>query len=266
MSLNNNVPDWVFTIFCPLLGVIITNIMFLSPFPTVFNAIKVKELGNLNPLPWIPIVLNCFGWSLYACMKRDHFVFWSNFPGLLSGVFFVVTAIKLLYISNKESDLKNLKIVENLFFFAFLFWGIIAMLSAMAFGKSEQQRESAAFFVGIVSCLMAVVYYIAPLSNMVKIIKTRNSSSLYPPTLFANLSCTMLWVIYGFAIGDPVIWSPNAISLVFAVAQIILYVAFTPLRVNVRKVTLLKALSSGDVVPNGDTDVHNPIDQPLNHL
>jgi len=139
------------------------------------------------------------------------------------------------------------------------------MLSAMAFGKSDQQRELAAFFIGIVSCLMAILYYIAPLSKMLQIIKTRNASSLYPPTLFANLLCTMLWVIYGFAIADPVIWSPNAISLVFAIAQIILYIAFAPFQIHVKKVTLLKGLTSSDVLPNNDTDVHNPIDQPLNH-
>jgi len=97
--------------------------MFLSPIPTVLNAIKMKELGDLNPLPWIPIVLNCFGWALYACMKRDHFVFWSNFPGLVSGVFYVVTAIKLLYSSDKESDKHTLKVVERFIFVCFLFGG-----------------------------------------------------------------------------------------------------------------------------------------------
>jgi len=223
------VPTWVYDILAPLLGVLICTVMFLSPIVVVRKAIKNNDLGDLNPLPWLAIVVNCFGWALYGCMRRDYFVFWSNFPGFVCGVYYVVSAIKILTTQQERpTSIRQLKVIEGIFYGAFIFWGIVGMIAALVLGESTTQRETAAFLVGIICCVAAVTYYIAPLVAMFQIIRSRDSSSLYPPTLIANLLNATLWSIYGYAIHDPLIWVPNSISLVLSIVQVILCALFWP--------------------------------------
>jgi solute carrier family 50 protein (sugar transporter) len=41
-------------------------------------------------------VLNCIGWMIYGCQKRDWYLFWANLPGLLLGLYYSVTCLTLL--------------------------------------------------------------------------------------------------------------------------------------------------------------------------
>jgi solute carrier family 50 protein (sugar transporter) len=41
------------------------------------------------------------------------------------------------------------------------------------------------------------IYYIAPLTSLVQVLKERDSSSIYWPLSLANLANAMLWMVYG---------------------------------------------------------------------
>ena len=47
------------------------------------------------------------------------------------------------------------------------------------------------------------------------------SESLYLPMIFMNLVTAMMWVVYGL-VGrpDPMVWAPNFIGVLLAVAQV----------------------------------------------
>ena len=49
-------PTWLVDVFVPTLGVIICNIMWISPYQQVSKARKSKELGNLNAIPFVVTV------------------------------------------------------------------------------------------------------------------------------------------------------------------------------------------------------------------
>ena len=53
------------TTIAPSVGAVICNLMFLSPLSSVLRARKGRELGYLNPIPWVAIVGNT-GTSLNA--------------------------------------------------------------------------------------------------------------------------------------------------------------------------------------------------------
>jgi hypothetical protein len=45
------------------------------------------------------------------------------------------------------------------------------------------------------------LYYIAPLTSLFKVLKERDSSSIYWPLSLANLANAMLWMVYGMVRG-----------------------------------------------------------------
>jgi hypothetical protein len=56
-------------------------------------------LQEFNPLPVAMITANCIGWTIYACIIGDAFVFAVNFPGFLMGLYMVATCAQ--YASQK---------------------------------------------------------------------------------------------------------------------------------------------------------------------
>jgi solute carrier family 50 protein (sugar transporter) len=51
-------------------------------------------LQEVNPLPFIAMAANGMGWLAYGLHIHDYFVFGSNVPALLLGVFYVMTCSK----------------------------------------------------------------------------------------------------------------------------------------------------------------------------
>jgi len=179
-----------------------------------------KDIESLNPLPWCVIFLNCFGWALYGCFRKDYFIFFSNFPAVCLSLFYCISAIKLLSIRDLREDSYTIAMIESLLVCGSVLWGIITMVAGISLGPS--QFEAAALLVGYSSCVCTVVYYGAPLSTIRKVCKNRNSASLFLPMILANLVNAILWTAYGIAIVDWVLVGPNALGIVFAVLQIII--------------------------------------------
>jgi len=43
--------------------------MFFAPFMDVQKAIARGSIGDLNPLPWVFMLGNCTGWTLYSILN-----------------------------------------------------------------------------------------------------------------------------------------------------------------------------------------------------
>jgi hypothetical protein len=55
--------QWITETLCPLLGVVICNVMWASPLLLVLDARRSKSMGKVNPIPFAVIVVNCIGES-----------------------------------------------------------------------------------------------------------------------------------------------------------------------------------------------------------
>lgn len=54
-----------------------------------------RPLQELNPLPYPVIFCNCICWLVYAMLTNDWFLYFGNLPGMLLGIFFVMSTIRL---------------------------------------------------------------------------------------------------------------------------------------------------------------------------
>ena len=67
--------DTFTTRIAPTLGTVVANCMFLSGLPAVLGARRAGSLGDLNPVPWAFVLVNCLAWLHYSyltCVSRPR--------------------------------------------------------------------------------------------------------------------------------------------------------------------------------------------------
>jgi solute carrier family 50 protein (sugar transporter) len=241
-----------FTIVCPTIGVIICIFMFGSPMKEILNARSSKDLGTLNPVPFAVIIFNCIGWMTYGIMIRDYFVFWSNLPGLCFGTFFSLSSLQLLARRDTPKDQQNIFIIEILIVSSIFFWSFMAMITCIGMDNIT----NGAAVIGSLACIASILYYSAPLSTAVTVIRTRDASSLFAPMISINLANALLWVFYGaIGVNNPLIWVPNIIGVILATFQLSLVFVFK------KKPKSTTAVADKKVYDNAD--IHTTADNPL---
>ena len=210
---------WVTDVFAPTLGTIICNVMWLSPLLAVLEARRKRDLGNVNPVPFAVTVANCVAWTMYGCMRRDYFVFFSNATGLCLGLFYSLSAISLL--SLKRADTQRLELMTIMLIAAAVFWCFMAMVACIAYPDDPTSKEQGIVFIGTLGMGFSLAYYGSPLSTMVQVVKKRDSSSLHLPMVATSLLNAFMWVIYGYvAKNDVSLWLPNAVGCVLCSGQL----------------------------------------------
>lgn len=89
-------------------------------------------------------------------------------------------------------------------------------------GNLTQQQ----MVIGICCDFFTILYYGAPLNTMAKVIRERDSSSLFPPLIVVNMVASSMWTVYGAAINNINVFLPNVIGASLAALQLILIVVF----------------------------------------
>lgn len=93
---------------CPVVGIFFTNSMFLAPLKDLQTAVNNGQgLNGLNPTPWAFMLGICLGWTAYAIMTKDWFLFFADGPGTLVSVWLNMGAIKLLYSAHYQKQTRN---------------------------------------------------------------------------------------------------------------------------------------------------------------
>lgn len=215
-------------VVCPSAGLVICLFMWFSPFPAVLKARQSRDLGSLNPMPFVAMIFNCIGWTMYGCMQNDIFLFLGNISGLLLGLFYAITSLTIIAKKSANEEFSDqFLILEGLVLFAFFFWCVVAYVSVTAFTSFDDPKEQGAVLVGTLGAVFSIAYYAAPLSTMVRVVIARDSSSLYFPMILVNLVNAFLWTSYGaFGVNDINIWLPNALGIILSCSQIFLIFLF----------------------------------------
>lgn len=115
-------PIWIVTLLCPTIGTIICNIMWSAALPAILIARKELELGSLNPMPFLAMIFNCIGWTIYSMQLRDFFIFFSNCTGLTLGLFYILTSLRLMGRKDDKKSKEMVELCEGLLVFIVGFW------------------------------------------------------------------------------------------------------------------------------------------------
>ncbi len=198
--------EWV----APIFGVCIANTMFFTPMRAVLRARKEGDLGDLNPIPWPAITGNCAAWLGYSYFKRDWFVYLANQPGFLMGLFYTFSAVGL-------SSSRTRDVMTAIFLALGLVLPTIAVVLNLPMHAYDEEKK--AFVWGMVCNLILVCYYSAPLSTLWTVVQTKSAATLHWPSCLMNLINGTCWVLYGFAIKDYFILSPNVAGMALSLVQ-----------------------------------------------
>jgi len=117
--------------------------------------------------------------------------------------------------------------VEYLLLFTCVLWPLLAFINAMFLDSSPETRLQGTQIIGGFGSAFGLLYYFAPLSTLHTVIKEKDSSSIYLPTIFVNMVNATCWVIYGLlGVKDVIVWGPNAVGLLIGTTQAIIGMSY----------------------------------------
>ena len=205
--------ELLLTRIAPSFGTVAANAMFLSVARAVLAVRESGSIGDLNAVPLVCIVGNCAAWLGYSFATKNGYIFASNLPGLLLGLFYTMTAVKYAPDAARKS-------IEKLLI------GYAGIIGAGGFAAATGIFGSAQAVFGMLANALLVLYYSAPLSTLAKVISTRSAASLHAPLCFMNGFNGLMWTAYGLAVADPFVWAINGLGAVLAAVQLMLVGVF----------------------------------------
>ncbi|KAJ3683746.1 hypothetical protein LUZ60_013973 [Juncus effusus] len=193
-------------------GNFLSFMVILAPVPTFYRVYKKKSTESFHSAPYIVALLSAMVWLYYAILTRDVFLLTINGGACVMETIYLV--IYLTY-APKNAMVLTLKIISML---------NIACYSCLVFFTfyfSDGKRRVE--IAGWISSSLAVFVFIAPLSIIKQVIKTR-SVEYMPFTLSLSLTLSaVVWFCYGLLKKDTFVAVPNVMGFMFGVAQMILY-------------------------------------------
>ncbi|KAI9330782.1 hypothetical protein DFJ73DRAFT_858157 [Zopfochytrium polystomum] len=187
----------------PSLGGVTGLLLFIGPLPAVFAAVKSKQIGSLNALPFALITANCLGWILYGSLIKDYFVFTPNLIGWSIGS---TAAVLLFPLTDEKTQRNTLLALVGLSTVVFIMAGIAFISLSFDTGK---------LVVGFAANIALVFFYASPLTTFATVIRSKDS-----------LINGGLWGVYGLVSTDFFIAVPNIIGAFLAIFQLVLLALF----------------------------------------
>uniref|UniRef100_K3WEY3 Bidirectional sugar transporter SWEET n=1 Tax=Globisporangium ultimum (strain ATCC 200006 / CBS 805.95 / DAOM BR144) TaxID=431595 RepID=K3WEY3_GLOUD len=195
--------------------------MFLSPAPTVYRIHKTKVIGEVSVIPLVSLLANTHSWVVYGLLSGSLFpIFTAAAIGEIAALVFI--AVYVIHTTDKAYALKAAGFAAT---FAVIFT-TYAVLGR--FGVTNQSHSQVADWAGYIAIVVSLVLNASPFETVVKVIKTKSSSSIPIWLSAAGVVSNALWVVYGFIDDDMIVAIPNACWTIFGVVQVALYVAYSP--------------------------------------
>lgn len=142
---------------------------------------------------------NCAGWVGYAFVLSNFYILIPNYVGVcVSLVFLVISA------SASPPRMRDLLALSMLFF------AVVILSAGVVSVFAKLDKDTLQKLWGYTTVAMLVIYYAAPLSMALHVLRSRCSASLHPWLVALNCANGTLWTVYGAAVGDAFIYGPNA--------------------------------------------------------
>lgn len=110
-------------------------------------------------------------------------------------------------------------------------------------GVTGQSKDSTATVVGIIANIASFIMFSSPFETIVKVVRTKDASSMPIHLCFVGAVGNSVWVIYASLVLDVIILVPNVICSAIGWMQVIVYMIYHPKR----------------AVANRDKQTHSPV-------
>ncbi|KAK8954827.1 Bidirectional sugar transporter SWEET4 [Platanthera zijinensis] len=192
--------------------------LFFSPLPTFIRIWKKKSVEEFSVIPYVATLLNCMLWMVYGLPivhPNSTLVLTINAAG---------TAIELCYVilylvfSDGPKRLKALL----LFLGDLAIVGVVSAIVLIFFHTHERRS----LIIGILCVIFCIIMYLAPLTVMSSVIKTKSVEYMPLSLSVASFFNGLCWTIYALIRFDLYITIPNTLGLLFSITQLVLHVLY----------------------------------------
>uniref|UniRef100_A0A0D9XA69 Bidirectional sugar transporter SWEET n=1 Tax=Leersia perrieri TaxID=77586 RepID=A0A0D9XA69_9ORYZ len=194
-------------------GNIISFCVFLAPVATFLQVYKKKSTGGFSSVPYVVALFSSVLWIFYALVK-------TNSRPLLTinafgcGVEAAYIIIYLIYAPRKA----RLRTLAYFFLLDVAAFALIVVVTIYFVAKPHQVK-----FLGSVCLAFSMAVFVAPLSIIFKVIKTKSVEFMpIGLSVFLTLSA-VAWFCYGLFTKDPYVMYPNVGGFFFSCVQMGLY-------------------------------------------
>ncbi|XP_058200203.1 bidirectional sugar transporter NEC1-like [Rhododendron vialii] len=200
-----------------ILGNIVSFMVFLAPVPTFYKIYKKKSTQGFQAIPYSVALFSAVLLLYYAFLKKSNGLMIITINSIGCAIEATYLTIFIIY-ATKESKIYTTKL---LLLFNVGACGLI-MLGTSLFSKGDTRIS----VVGWICAVFSVCTFVAPLSIMRLVIKTKSVEYMPFALSFFLTLCAVMWFFYGFLIHDYFIATPNILGFTFGVVQMVLYLIY----------------------------------------
>ncbi|KAH7837438.1 hypothetical protein Vadar_013897 [Vaccinium darrowii] len=200
-----------------ILGNIVSFMVFLAPVPTFHKICKKKSTQGFQSIPYSVALFSAMLYLYYAFVKTNNGLMIITINSVGCAIEATYLTLFMIY-ATKESKIYTTKL---LLLFNVGAYGLI-IIGTFLFSKGPLRIS----IVGWICAVFSVCTFIAPLSVMRLVIKTKSVEYMPFALSFFLTLCAVMWFFYGFLINDFYIATPNILGFIFGVAQMVLYLIY----------------------------------------
>mmetsp|Transcript_56831 Transcript_56831/g.128795 ORF Transcript_56831/g.128795 Transcript_56831/m.128795 type:complete len:280 (+) Transcript_56831:102-941(+) len=163
----------------PAVGVGVTNAMMLSTIPPILAARHRGSLKRGASVAHLALVFpSCVAWTVFALATKNPYIFLSNGPGVLIGIFLFLSGMRLGSRAQRD-QLESFALGS----------GVLMLGSGAAMGVFGSESNLGAL---LANCL-SILFYLSPIPVLREALRTRSARALQMPMAATSLVNSALW-------------------------------------------------------------------------
>ncbi|XP_006007332.1 sugar transporter SWEET1 [Latimeria chalumnae] len=189
---------------------IFTIVMFSTGLSDLKKMFSAQSTDNIQFLPFLTTDLNNLGWLYYGQLKEDWTIITVNVIGASLQTFYILA---YLYYTAQKCEV----LVKTLMMLAVLFLGYFYFIVVVPDTNARLNQ------LGLSCSVFTISMYLSPLTDLVKIIRTRSTKCLSFPLTVATFLTSTSWTLYGQQLNDFYIMIPNMPGILTSIIRFWLF-------------------------------------------